>query len=126
MAPSKSFVKLKTLICVFFIGIFIPAVKAQSNTISGTVINGKTNEGVRYIYISVSGRDTTFETDSLGHFSYTVPENMKRKPVFFVINESPFAFSFTKVKAGNYPNDLKIVVKRGEYYEGRRNNSVDF
>jgi len=80
--------------------------------ISGTVVNAKTKEGVKYIGISIAGTNYKAETDSSGRFSFKVPDEFKNKTVTLEIHEYPFAESSTKIRAGKNTSDIKISLKK--------------
>jgi len=88
--------------------------------ISGTVVNGKTKEGVKYIGISIAGTNYRAETDSSGRFSFKVPDEFKGKTVTLEIHEYPFAKSSTKIKAGKNISDIKIPLKKETAHHSRR------
>jgi TonB-linked SusC/RagA family outer membrane protein len=61
------------LCCVSFILVCSSAVYAQNNTVSGTVTDAKTGKTIPGVNILVVGTTSGTSTDSVGHYTVTVP-----------------------------------------------------
>jgi len=82
-------------------------------TISGKVIDSSTKKGLKYVLIYITGTSYTIETDSLGRFSFNVPEELRNTKIIFETDTYTFGKSSTVIKAGKYPSNLKISLKKG-------------
>jgi CarboxypepD_reg-like domain len=82
---------------------------AQTGTVSGIVIDDRTEEPIRGVSIYVEGQSSKAETDTNGRFSLTVPAG----PQTIAASVIGYALLRTGIEVGDAPVDMTIRLSEG-------------
>jgi len=75
---------MKQLLPLLFFSLFASVLFAQNKTINGKITDLATKEGLAGATVLVKGTTTGTVTDSLGHFSLSVPSGAKTLTVSYI------------------------------------------